>query len=562
MKKHVIYIDSSENLESLIEKIELSLDFKSKIYILVPEESPLFLDKNNFEVFVKKTKEMWKEIVLVSQSSRLFKLANIYKIQFQNTIDNDLILSDSTIKIKKIWERWSEKNPYNEERVKYSLDNFKKKIPNLYSNSYLQEKKEKIAESYSLNKRIIFPLIIWSFALIFTILFLIIPKSQIYIEPSSKVVKYTWNFNFIWEKSYRKEEEKNNILYKNIERLYEDSVSINSNWKSFEWSYADWIVIIKNSFWEDIAFKKWTRLQTSDWLVFKTNYYINIPKAKKIRTSEWEKFKDWEARVSVKAEDLDIYSEVIWDRWNVLKWTEFTIPWLTSYLQKFIKTNAESDFEWWTTKWRKIVTKEDLQIAQEKVKNLLFEKAKIEIQKEIEKINSENLTNYKLFPDERYFKITVSKVETPKNILWEKHESFITTWAVVVNAIYYDDETLSKKLEENIHKKIHPEMKLSEIDWNNVWIRAFETDEASDTIKATVTINWRESYDLFWESDFSKRFLMEVKEKLVNLKKESAEKYLKSLPEISSIEVRLWPPFVDKLPKIENWIEIKEKIND
>ena len=561
MKKYVIYTDSNENLESLIEKIELSLDFKSKLYVFIAEESPIFNDKKNFEIFNEKIKKIDKEIILVSKNIELFKLANQYNIQFRNSIDDNLIFSENKIKIKKIWE--NERKIWEYCEVKYSFENLKEKLPNLKFNSYFQDKKEKINEIYSLNKKIVFPLIFWSFFLIFAILFLIIPKSQIYIESSSKVIRYTANFNFIEENWWKKikTKEKNNVWYKKIERLYEDNLVVNVHWKSFEWTYASGVITIENAFWEDIAFKKWTRMQTEDWIIFKTNYYINIPKSKKIIDENWKSvFKNWKAKVRLTAQDTNVFWEIIWEKWNILQWTELKIPWLTSYLQKFMSVKVKKDFVWWTTKWRKVVTEEDLKIASEKIKNLLFKKWENEIKKEIEKINKENLTNYQIFPDKKYLKITLSKVEIPENLLWEKKETITVTWAIVVNAIYYDYKNTAKKIEENLRKKISPEMKLTFIDWKNLSVRAFENDKINKKIKATLTIEWRENFDLFSGSESSKNFLEEIKKNLLNLKKESAEKYLKSIPEISSVKINLWPPFVNKLPKIEDWIEIKEKI--
>jgi hypothetical protein len=90
MKKFVIYIDFNETIDSLLEKIRVSLDFKNKVHIFIPEESKIFEQKNSLEIFFEETKKLKKEIILVSKNSNIFERATKLKISVQNILDEDL----------------------------------------------------------------------------------------------------------------------------------------------------------------------------------------------------------------------------------------------------------------------------------------------------------------------------------------------------------------------------------------------------------------------------------------------------------------------------------------
>jgi len=53
-------------------------------------------------------------------------------------------------------------------------------------------------------------------------------------------------------------------------------------------------------------------------------------------------------------------------------------------------------------------------------------------------------------------------------------------------------------------------------------------------------------------------FIVNNKNKLTNLSPKTAEKYLRNLPEVSNVKIKLWPPFIKKLPKMPGSIDILE----
>lgn len=546
MKKFVIYIDFNETIDTLLEKVRMSLDFKNKVYIFIPEESKIFDNKNSLEIFFEEVKKLKKEIILVSKNTKIFERATNLKIPVQNILDEDLEFWENIVKIKKVPKKWKEE-------IFYSFYNLKEKLDKNWITDFIEDKKEKILESYKINKKISLSLIFWSFFLIFSILILAIPNSKVYLKPNSKEVQFSWNFIFWEEESNEKNilsEDKNFIPYKNEKKFYEKWFEISSNWKIFEWNFATWILEIENSFWEDLAIKKWSTLKTENWLFFETTHYVNIPKPK-----AWKK---WTARVQVLAKDFDIFNEVIWERWNIKQWTILEVPALSNYLSNFLVFKAENDFSWWTTKWRKLVTEDDIEVWKKIIQNKILEIAEKEITEELEKENFQNWTDYRIFPNKNFFNIKTSWIEIPDNLIGQKLNEFTMTWTFLINAVVYDHKKLYEKLEEWIYSKVHPQMFLNFIDSKNILTRVFEVDEEKNQIKTTISISWRSDFDLFWKTDFWKRFEIETKEKIKNLEKETAKEYLRNFEEVWAVEIKIWPPFLDKLPKFEDSIEIIE----
>lgn len=555
MKKFVIYIDFNETIDSLLEKVRISLDFKNKVYIFIPEESKIFDDKNSLEIFFEETKRLKKEIILVSKNIKIFEKATNLKISVQNILDKSIEFSDNIVKIKKVPKKW-------QEEIFYSFNNLKEKLDENWISDFIESKKEKILDSYKINKKISLSLIFWSFFLIFSILILAIPNSKIYIKPNSKEIKYTWNFIFWEEKSNAKNissENKNFIWYRNVKKFYEKWFEISSHWKVFEWNYSKWILEIENSYWEDLAIKKWSTLKTKNWLLFKTRHYVNIPKAKKVKNSAWiNELRNWKARVQIIANDFDIFNEIIWERWNLKKWTILEIPALSKFLSNSLSFKVENDLKWWTTKWRKLVTKDDIEVWKKIIRNKILEIAKNEILEELKQENFKNWTNMKIFPDEKFFNIKISDIEIPENLIGQKLNNFTMTWTFLINSIIYDHKKLYEKLEKWIFWTVHPKMTLAYIDSKNISTRVFEVDEKRNQIKTTISISWREDFDLFWKTDSWKRFLMEIKEKLKNLEKETALEYLRNFEEVWAVRIKIWPPFLKRLPKLTDNIEVLE----
>lgn len=560
VKKYIIYTDSDDTIDSIIEKIISSPKYKNPIYILLWEESSkIFLNKLNIKIFSENLKKIKSEVILISKNFKLFDLASQYNITVQNVVDENLNFSNVLITKKRIGQ-WQKK----EEELNYSLSNLNEKVEKLKIYSFITDKKAEMWEVYKQKKKTIIPLIVWSFFMLFFILFLIIPKSKVYIKPSSKQIKLISNIIFVDPKTNEEflvhNRNKNIVKYKIIEKLYEKSMMYQSETKVFEWNSAKWLVLIENTSWETFSIKKGSKMITDDKLIYRTDFFITIPWWKRVKDEKtWkEVFKNWEVLVSLTAEDFDNYNNVIWSRWNLKAWTKFSIIKLSPYLSRFISIKATKDFAWWTIKWKKVVTWSWLLIAGEKIKADMINESEKEMIKMIEKENKEKKENYALFWDKNYLKIETYKIDLPKGLIWKRVDKYLITWAIVIKAMVYNFDEMYTILEENIKTKISPNMALSFIDKKNIEMRAFEVDDKANRIKSTVVIYWREDYDLFWNTDFSKWFRIELKNKLTNLTVETAEKYIKNISEVSDVKIKLWPPFVKTLPKMPWNIDIEE----
>ncbi|MCD5383092.1 hypothetical protein LR002_03140 [Candidatus Gracilibacteria bacterium] len=555
MKKFVIYIDFNETIDTLLEKIRASLEFKNKVYIFIPEESKIFDNKNSLEIFYEEVKKLKKEIILVSKNLKIFQEATKLKISVQNILDENLKFGENIVKIKKVQKKGNEE-------IFYSFNNLKEKLEQNGITIFFEDKKEKILESYKINKKISIGLIFGSFSLIFAILILIIPNSKVYIKPNSKEIKYTGNFIFGEEKTNAKniaDDSKSFIGYKNIKKFYEKGFEIQSNGKVFEGNYSKGIIEIENAFGEDLAIKGGSTLKTKNGLLFKTMYYVNIPKAKKIKNKDGKIIlKNGKAKVKIIAKDFDIFNEVIGERGNVKKGTIFEIPALSAFLSKMLTFTASQDFQGGTTKWRKLVTEDDIEVGKKIIRNKILEIARQDILKELNEENLKNGTDLRIFPAKDFFNVQILDIKIPENIIGQKLNKFTITGSFLINSIIYDNKKLYKKLENGIRGAVHPKMVLSFIDAKNFNLRVFEVDEKSNQIKTTIAISGREDYDLFGKTDYGKRFLKEIKEKIKNLDKKTALEYLRNFNEVGAVKIKIWPPFLDKLPKFEDGIEILE----
>ncbi len=405
-------------------------------------------------------------------------------------------------------------------------------------------------------------ILIW-FASIFAIwiltllIALILPSANVKITSEKKIIDIVANINFIKSKNNLeniKEDQGNNVNLYPIDFIFEDNFDFPVLSKIFEWQHSEGQITMYNNYTESISLKDWTRIQTTNGLFFTTKHYVRISWVQRVKNKNWKTvLQPGSAKVDIIAEDLDLYQNIIWSRGNIKEKNKFIVPWLTSYMQKFIWWENETSLSWGITRWRKEVRETDVDAAKEKMNITLLNQAKEKIKNYITDFN---LTHKKiaLFPVKNFIIKEVVQMKVPDDVIGKSDDYFNINGKMLIKAYVFYEDHFYKFLKNEFKRKEDPNMHIEKILFDNMIFRKYA--ETYSEIRVTCSLQWRQSYNLDEESKDGKIFQAQLKEHIAWFKIEDAQKYIQNKREINDVKIKLWPPIKKHLPMVKENIKI------
>jgi hypothetical protein len=414
----------------------------------------------------------------------------------------------------------------------------------------------KIKEMTFTNKVLLGFSVFLSLGLLSFLLALIIPQATVEITPKKKSLKTVVNLNFIkTEENYlnRKKEKGNNFYVYPLDFTFKKEIVYPVLSKIFEGTNAKGVVTLYNNYKEPITLKNGTRLQTENGLIFKTTHYIRIPP---FYENEKKELVPGKARVEVEARSLDLYQNIIGTRGNIEP-TNFKIPGLTTYMQKFIWGESKEKFEGGVTKWKKECQETDIISAKEKLVSELNQIAEIKVDKFIKNINKEDKINLKILPIKNHLKKELISFERNPDILGKNIDNFLVKGEMKVLAYVFYQDRFKSFIQNHLEEKSNPEMELEKIEFSNLKYNKF--NETPLEIRVAVNINARQSYDFNPETKNGKKLNEQIKSELIGMRKEEALKWLHNNSKIHTAKINIFPPLKKHLPLIKKHIYLKKE---
>lgn len=424
---------------------------------------------------------------------------------------------------------------YEIKRVYFLWINFLRKRNIIYKSNHLKENSNVFL--------LIFSLII-SLTLLLFIFYFAVPKTYIYITPKLYNRPVVWNL-FFSEKEEQSIENKSLIKVKKISHSTNMTYSFNiSQIDQASAKNANWTITIINWLNQEQPFKPKTRFATEDWLVFRSTEWAKIPP-------------NWQAMVKVVADIYDSNSKIIWDRGNLKIWTLLTIPGLKFNRDKvYAKVNA--DFTWWENPKNHVLTKDELEkfkwIFVEKIKNKALEELKNKIKEE----NIKSWINFQIIPINDNIKYSTWAI----NLLnWVKigdiRDDVTLEWSVSINSYLYDKNGVSFFLKNVSNEKLSETEKFLSLNDDSVRItNIFSKIDTPFYMKATVEMDSTISYD--FENSLT-NLTKKLKNLIVNTKPEEAKSILLNSEEISSVNIKFSPFWLNKVSSNPDNIEFMIK---
>jgi len=392
-----------------------------------------------------------------------------------------------------------------------------------------------------------FFLVFW-FEILFVLLILyllyslILPGAKIEISPSQQIETIIYNFRYY---------SSNDVDYPRYSRFisipfytgsfdYRYDMSMNTvNMKYLQNpSYGDIKIFNKTD--KPYTFVPNTRFVTDDGRLFQTTNRVEIP--------AWYEWVPWEKIIRVKAMDKDDDGILMWNRWNIPRWTNLYIKNLKqSLFLKEIYAVVMDDFTGGNLVSEWVITQEDINLLSDKLATYVSQQ-----KKNIAKQNF-NVKNSLLLAFDNTITSTIKNIEIPYNT-WQEIAILDGYVNANINFLYVKRDDLIQSFSNYLIQRPSDKTQLVNINKNS--LAFFEEDgilEKDWTFIVPTKIDIIQWYDFKRDVD---GIVEDIKSHIVWWNKESARSYILNFPQVSSVKIKITPAWYNSIPKLKSRIKI------
>jgi len=565
MKKIVLYIDVDEEVTSIFDRVK---HFKNKsIFLVIPKKSIVFQSVVNLKILKKKMDERNIEVILVTTDRIGKHLAEQADIIVRSRVEVKKIeVLDEEEKHSRITPIQARRNAMSREEVPKRSTQRKLTIGELVKE--FRDKKDKakdhLNDSFSAlpfqksQNKFLLIIFLLTIGLFFLITYIALPSSTIYIRPTFEHIDHSVNVTLANKRQNQtllRQGKPHVIASEDITTVIKQTKVFNVTSHEFQGVNAKGKIRIINTTYDSWPLKAQTRFRTDEGIVFRLQTGAIVPPASKNEAGVKE---DGEIITIVVADPFDIYEHPVGERGN-LGPTKFIIPGLSKYNQELIWAVSDGVMKGGVTQYQKIVKDEDIEVAQKQIQENLVMMAKEDLKMHIKELNKMGNSNLVLLDDRQYLKTELLEFKVADDLIGQQREKFEVFAKIKASGIAYDFDQLFVLLKDELSKRTHPNMQLKDdsISPQNVTYEVIENDEENAQIKITATVQGLQEFIIDDHVEAGIKFNQRIKNKVQGLTKEEAERLLSNFEEVDAVEIRLWPIWINTLPRVPENIDIK-----
>ncbi|MFA5842210.1 MAG: hypothetical protein WC882_00825 [Candidatus Gracilibacteria bacterium] len=568
-KRKVLYIDLDAEITSIFEKIA-NLPYRD-VYLVVPERAMLLQSVVNLQILRKKVEDLGKSLSLITQDKVGAKLAHQAGIpifdQIQGSTPTKSQEGTSPIPgepMKAMGNEVHDEQPHRLSQKKVSIfevvkgNKAKSSSPLTFVRRFLERKEE----NKSLNmpspfilgapsKKTLGTLVAASLCILLVISYIALPGATVTITPKSNVLEQSVNITLANANVYGTSPsiaEGHVIVAYPISITFEQTLSYTATGTVFQGTNASGTVTVINERetpWDLVAF---TRLQTEDGLVFRTQSAVRVPAA----TSAGFGTVD----VQVVADETDAYNRVIGERGNI-EASSFVLPGLREESQKQLYARSNAPMTGGSSLVTLKVSQADIDAAQLLLTAQLENSAEAKLDEEITRRNTLNATN--LTSLKGYGALTLSdpSISVPANLVDALQDQFEVKGSITVSGYAFSYDEFLTEMKTALEAKKSPDKNLIKLDENSVTYEVFEVNQTNGLIRFTATMKGIEAYNLDPETETGAALVKKIKEHIAGKPIKEAENYIQNLSEVNKVDISCWPLWAPTIPSVLENIEIK-----
>jgi len=564
MRRQVIYVEVDEEISSIYDRVKRLT--QKEIWLVVPRKAILFQSAVNLKILKAKLKDSDRKLLIVTsdpvgrhlaQQNGIPVLSKIEVRELHAPKDDRPEMSIEPIQarrneiLKDLPRRFTEKKITIGELVK----EFREKNKNKIKGARMTFEAMEFGKP---NRKFIGLILLFSLGLFMLISYIALPGATVSIRPKFENITHTVNITLADKRKNQNllnQNKPNVIASERISTVTKQTKVFNTTSKRFDGVNATGVMRIINSTDEDWELKKDTRFQTEEGLIFRIQEGLTVPGA---TVDEAGKTINGEIQVPCAANPFDIYDDPIGERGNIEP-AEFKIPGLSAYNQKLIWGVSDAPMAGGVTKYERVVMAEDIEAAKKQIQDNLILMARDDLRAYLEETNRLNNSNLVLMDDSRYLKTELVDLRISDDLEGSSRDKFEVFAEVKAEGVAYDFNQLYELLKKELKTRSHPDMQIRDdsINQDTITYEVIDEDEDSGQLKITASIEGIEEYVIEPTLEAGLRFSNKVKEKIAGLTAEEAESIVSNFPEVDIVQIKLWPFWLNRLPRIPDNIEIR-----
>jgi hypothetical protein len=575
-KRKVLYVELDEEITSVYERIE-RLNYKD-VYLVVPERAVLFQSVVNLSILKKKMNDIKKSLSIITSDSVGMKLAHQAEIpvfdQLRPPEASRTPISETPadapeelhFPIAAASNEVRDDRPQRLREKKLSIFDVVKqaKTSRSFSIQALRERIDAFRKNRQLTKepsrfalgapsaKTLGTLVVASLCILLIISYIALPGATVTVIPRSNVVDQSVNITLADATRYGTRPSLGTpghvLAYFPIDTTIEKSLTYTATGQIFDGTNAAGSITVINergTQWPLVAF---TRFQTEDGYVFRTQEAVTVPRANIDGPGTIE--------VPVLADEVDAYGRVIGQKGNIGP-SSFVLPGLREESQKELYARSSTAFTGGTTLVTLKVTQEDLDASSILMGGNLASSREQVLLDEVTHRNSLNQTNLELLTGYNSIFSEEPNISIPSYLVESIQDDFEVKGSLEVSGFAFNQDEFQTILREELLTRKSPDKTLVRLDPDSISYEIFEVGETPGQIKLTATLKGIEAYDLNPEDESGARLIKKIKEHIAGKPVKEAEDYVQNLPEVNKVTISSWPVWAPTIPTVFENIEIK-----
>lgn len=399
----------------------------------------------------------------------------------------------------------------------------------------------------SVPKMRIFSLVALSALLFSFVLFKLLPSADVYVKPRQENVSQTVNILLAQSGAdISARDHVRSMPLLPVPVTITKTMDFDQVSKEFIGTSAKMQMTVVNKSTETYSFKATTRFSNQAGMIFRITESVSVEPGS-------------ETTVDAKADDVDLYNQIIGDRGNVPAGLRWDIPGLPENERAKVYGENRKPATGGTTAYKSVLRDEDIEIARKRLEKELLADAKQKVQEDIDVRNARSdgkrleLLNYAELTRTSYGEPVV-----PTQLLGTPVASFPLTGSVSYVSYAYDVTAMLDMLRGELLSHVREGKRLidGQIDRSRLVVHVIDYAEDFSWIKLTVDLTGTEEYILDALTPEGAMFGKTVREKIAGMPADEAQRIIKNMPEVENVRISSWPPWSGMLPGLPAHISV------
>lgn len=566
-KKKILFIELDEEITSVFEKVE-KLNYK-EVYLVVPKRAVLLQSIVNLKILKQKIEDLDKTMAIITSDPNGMKLAHQAEIKVFDKWDmsqekksekknkkgkDSELLTPISATSNETNDEIPSRLPKKKSSIFEVVRTLRAKDKGFSLKSYLTDRKKNRLknEPFHLylpggNKKFITGLVGVSVLVLGIIIYVALPGATVSIEPASSVLTKAVNITL-----QNNPTDVNALKSYPLEADTELTISHHASGIVSEGADASGYLTIINTTSQEWPLVATTRFQTEDGLIFRIQEDVTVPAATTGAHGSVEAF--------VVADDTDANGTAIGERGNIGP-SHFVLPGLREDSQNELYADSYDYMTGGETVVSALVTEDDIVAARDKLESQLEEKVLSALRKEALSESNTSGVTLDLLEDSDVLIYGTASIDMPYELVGQEMEEFDISGNMSISGVAYDQDALLLILKSAIMAGTTPGKQLIRIEEDSVSTSVLESEPASNYYKFTAQIQGVEEYEIDPELEGGSTLSKKIKEHIAGKTVEEAESYVQNLPEVNSVDIKLWPTWSPTIPTLPENIKIKSVSN-